>query len=107
MDDLINQIFRVSVKPPCTYDLRFDHTNPDNSDKNINDILIMVFVKGMQILFGGTVNPTNIQKDQFDEVNSYIHSIGYNTIMKGVYDSDNNPTNVEILFEKLNVDVEE
>lgn len=97
----INEIFKVEVKPRKFYNLRLDPTDPENTQKNIYDILINVFLNGIVTLFGNTVNPQNIQKDQFDKLNSYMHSLGYNTVMNGVYDSNGNPSNIEISFTPL------
>lgn len=97
----INEIFKLDVKPPKFYNLRLDPNDPVNSEKNIYDILISVFLNGIVTLYGNTVNPQNIQKDEFDNLNSYINSLGYNTLIKGVYDEIGNPSNIEISFEKL------
>lgn len=97
----VNKIFEAELKPPNFYNLKLDENNPDNKDKNFYDILINVFLNGMVTLFGNTVHPGNIQQNDFNTLNNYMHSLGYNTIMKGVYDEHGNPSNVEISFEPL------
>ena len=97
----INMIFTMEVKEPKTYNLRLNPDDPNNSDKNINDILINVFINGMNTLFGKETNPGNITQDQFDILNNYMKSLGYNTLMNLVMDKNNTPKSIDISFELL------
>jgi len=75
----INLIFTKEPMKPKTYNLRLNPNDSNNADKNIYDILINIFINGMNTLFGSKVHPGNITKEQFDLLNDYIKSLGYNT----------------------------
>lgn len=98
---VFNIIFKEEPKPPNTYNLRLDETNPDNSNIRIDDIIINIFFHGMKTLYGENTNLRTITQEQFDHLNKYIKSLGYNMIFKYEYDANNFPTNVNIWFEKL------
>ena len=97
-------IFTDEPKPPNTYNLRLDESNPENSSIKIDDILVNIFFNGMKTLFGETTNLRNITQEQYEHLNKYMQSLGYNTIFEYEYD-DNFPINVKIWFEQINLTV--
>jgi len=100
---IFDVIFTESPKPPSTYNLRLDTSNPDNVNVKIDDILINIFFNGMKTLYGETTNLRNITQEQYENLNKYMQSLGYNAIFEYVYDDDNFPINVKVWFEKLDV----
>lgn len=98
---ILSMIFSEPPKDTNTYSLRLDDSNPDNQNVNINDILINVFFNGLRILYGESVTLRNITQEQYENINKYMHSLGYNTVFEYEYDDDNFPINVKIWFEPL------
>ena len=94
----INMIFTSEPKEPNTLNLRLDPDDPNNSDVNIYDILINVYLNGMITLFGSTVNPGNISTEQYNLLDKYMASLGYNTNYETKINEHNIPTHVEITF---------
>lgn len=98
-------IFRDEPKPPNTFNLQLDESNPENANIRIDDVLVNIFFNGMKTLFGESTNLRTITQEQYEHLNKYMHSLGYNTIFEYEYDDDNFPINVKIWFEKLIIDV--
>jgi hypothetical protein len=96
-------IFKEEPKPSNTYDLKLDESNPENANIKIDDILINVFFNGMKILYGETTNLRNITQEQYENLNKYMQSLGYNAIFEYEYDDDNFPINVKVWFEKVDL----
>jgi len=97
----INMIFISEPKEPNTLNLRLDPDDPNNANVNIYDILINVYLNGMATLFGSTVNPGNINKEQYEFLNRYMASLGYNVNYETKTNEHNIPTHVEISFKRL------
>lgn len=97
---VLNIIFNEPPKEPNTFNLRLDDSNPENANVKMDDILINVFFNGLKTLFGEN-NLTNITQEQYNHINKYMHSLGYNTIFDYEYDENNNPTRIKIWFESL------
>lgn len=98
---VFNMMFTEPPKEPNTYTLSLDESNPDNQNVKLDDILIHIFFNGIKILYGEDLNLQTITQDQFDTINKYINSFGYNTIMTYEYDENNFPVNVKVWFESL------
>jgi hypothetical protein len=98
-------IFTEDPKPSNTYNLRLDDSNPENANIRIDDILINIFLHGMKTLFGVDVNLRTITQEQYEHLNKYMHSLGYNTHFQYEYDDDNFPINVKVWFEKLIIEI--
>lgn len=90
-------IFKSEPLPPKSFLLELDENTQGGQGTVIYDILINIFLNGITTLFGNTVNPANITKEQFDLVNKYMHSTGYNTKLE--LDLENNRVNIS--FELL------
>ena len=95
----INVIFTEQVRPPGFYNLRLDESEICNDNININDVLINVFINGIHTLFGESVTPANIKKEQFLQANRYMLSLGYDTQYEYIIEN-NIPINVKIWFNK-------
>ena len=96
--ETINKIFMSDLKSPGFYDLKLNDA-PNNKDININDILIHVFLNGLNTLFGNSVTLLNISNEQYNIANNYMKSLGYSTYFNYKYDKDNKPINIDIWFE--------
>lgn len=96
----INMIFTSEPKEPNSLNLRLDPDDPNNSDINIYDILINVYLNGIITLFGKEINPGNINKDQYDITNKYMASLGYHANYEKKINEDGIPTHIEITFSK-------
>lgn len=94
----INMIFTSEPKEPNSLNLRLDPDDPNNANVNIYDILINVYLNGMVTLFGSTVNPGNINKEQYDLLNKYMASLGYHANYERKTNEHGIPTHVEITF---------
>ena len=75
LDNFVEKIFTCSIKPKNTYNLQVDITNI----KDLFEMLLMVFTKGMKILYGntGVVVLKNISETQLYKMKDYFLSIGY------------------------------
>lgn len=98
---ILNVIFTEPPKEANFYNLRLDESNPDNANIKFEDILINVFVNGLKTLFGESTNFRNITQEQYNIINQYMHSLGYNAVFEYEYDDDNYPINLKVWFEKL------
>lgn len=97
----INMIFTSEPKEPNTLNLRLDPNDPNNDNVNIYDILINVYLNGMATLFGSTVNPGNINKEQYNLLNKYMASLSYHANYETKRNEHSIPTHVEISFTEL------
>ena len=100
--EIISLIFKESVKSPNHFNLKLDETIDTNKNINFNDILMNIFLKGIEIKYGNQVTPQNISKDQYTIINSYMNSFGYNTEFGYTYNEDNVPINLNVWFIKFN-----
>lgn len=94
----INLIFTAEPKDPNSLNLRLDSDDPNNQHININDILINVYLNGMNTLFGKQTNIGNINKDQFDHLNKYMASLGHYANLERKSNQNGIPTHIEITF---------
>ena len=99
--EIISLIFKEPVKPSKHFNLKLDETIDINKNINFNDILMTIFLKGIEIKFGNKVTPQNISKEQYTIINSYMNSFGYNTEFGYTYNDNNEPINLNIWFTKL------
>lgn len=75
-----DKIFIESVKSPCSIQLE------GFQDMNMGDLfefLLIVFTNGLRVLYGddnGKVELDQLTPDQFDKVNQYFHSFGFDSV---------------------------
>jgi hypothetical protein len=69
-EDLILKVFNNKPQLPKSYMVSFDVTDL----KNLYEILIEFFYKGMSIKYGEGLN--NLTEERFQEMNKYMASIG-------------------------------
>jgi hypothetical protein len=60
-----------------------------------------IFISGCNILYGNEVTPANISQDQFQHINKYIKSFGYETHYEYTYNEEKLPTNLNVYFTAL------
>ena len=96
----INLIFTTEPNDPNSLNLRLDPSDANNSNININDILMNVYLNGMNTLFGQQTNVGNLNKDQFDHLNKYMASLGHYANLERKTNENGIATHVEITFSK-------
>ena len=101
-DNFIDKIFTNEIKDPKTYNLSVNISNL----KEIFEMLLMVFTKGMKILYGnnGVVDLKNISESEFNVVKDYFMSMGYKLIVavysESEYFSNNITKYADIIINK-------
>ena len=111
LSKMIKTLFASRPTPPNSYklDLSMDDT-PEMTQEVLNElakttsnVLMNIFISGCEILFGNDITPDKISPEQFELVNKYINSFGYNTNFKYTYKDDTNtvPINLDIFFTVL------
>ena len=98
----INMIFTKEPKPPKSLNLLLDPEDKNNENVNLYDILMNVYLNGMNTLFGSEINVGNITKEQFDTLNIYMASLGYYTNCERITNELNVTTHIEISFVEYN-----
>lgn len=90
LDELAERIFAGRPKPRCSIELQLEEDTADIAEDEglefIFKILYLLTHKGMQILFGEQ-NVYNLTEGQFNILQQYTNSYGYNII---VYANDTN-----------------
>ena len=114
---MITIVFSQPAADPGSYKLDLsvetDHEQePEFANelaKTTANVLMNIFISGCQILFGDTITPVNITKDQFKTVNKYINSFGYETHYEYTYndilgkngETIKKPSNLNVYFTAL------
>lgn len=119
--DLKKMITIVFSQPPADpgaykLDLSVETENAEQDPEFANElakttanVLMNIFISGCQILFGGTIRPSNITEVQFTTVNKYINSFGYQTHYEYTYtetlgengETIKTPSNLNVHFTAL------
>lgn len=120
--DLKKMVTIVFSQPPAEagsykLDLSVDNTQDDINNDELNkklakttaNVLMNIFISGCQILFGNDITPINIKEEQFEKVNKYINSFGYQTHYEYTYkdiinengETIKKPSNLNVYFTAL------
>ncbi len=70
-----------SKQPQPSNSIQLDYSNFNLDAKELFEELLMMFTQGMKILYGnssGKVDLINLTQKDFDKVNDYFHSFGFN-----------------------------
>lgn len=86
INKIIRKILSEEVKPPCSIQILPDDKTFDEcgDELSINDLfctLVEGFTEAMKYLYGdanGIVNLSNLSHTNFEKVNEYFNSIGFN-----------------------------
>ena len=107
LQDIVIKIFSEPPKNPCTYNLSV--LNSPNI--TLFQLLMSLLISGARHLYGESVSPNDITNDQFEELKSYMESVGYkikhNYTLLNENDSDpntldeHNPRMINIWFEEF------
>jgi hypothetical protein len=107
LQDIVIKIFSEPPKNPCTYNLSV--LNSPNI--TLFQLLMSLLISGARHLYGESVSPNDITNDQFEELKSYMESVGYkikhNYTLLNENDSDPNildehkPRMINIWFEEF------
>ena len=73
----------------------------DQLSKTTSRVLMNIFITGCGILFGDSVSPGNMTEEQFQLINKYINSFGYNTHYEYTYNDNKVATKLEVYFNAL------
>ena len=73
LQDIVIKIFSEPPKNPCTYNLSV--LNSPNI--TLFQLLMSLLISGAKNLYGESISPNDITSDQFDELKSYMESVGY------------------------------
>lgn len=94
---LINLIFTNSPKPPNSILIDI---NKISTEQNLTPFqcLMTILINGARILFGENINPENISDTQYNTLQKYIKSIGFELHHEYKYDQNNIPIMVNIYF---------
>lgn len=127
LEKMIEIVFSQPPSEPKSYKLDLSVGEDINNDGNSNEVedseklaaelakttanvLMNILISGCQILFGTSVNPSNISEEQFKTINKYINSFGYETHYEYTYTESTNesgetikkPSNLNVYFTALN-----
>jgi hypothetical protein len=72
--EIAKQICVLPPKPPCSIQLVME----DDTETSVEYDLIKDFTLGcMRVLFGQDATPCDLNEEQFDRLNQYVKSVGY------------------------------
>lgn len=75
LGSLVEMIFTKIPKPECTYTVAV--AEQISSEISLFQLLMNILVAGAKKLYGDNITPNDISEDQFEELKTYIRSIGY------------------------------
>ena len=75
LDHLVNKIFCYPPKPPCTYTIAVAQQLSDHV--TLFQLLMTILIIGAKHIYGEHITPNDITSEQFEELKSFIASIGY------------------------------
>lgn len=108
LSKMIQVVFSNPPENPNSYKLDLSVDDIEMTDeildqlaKSTSNILMNIFISGCKILFGEDITPSNITDDQFQLINKYIHSFGYNTHYEYTYSDNKIPTKLDVYFTAL------
>ena len=79
--EITRTIFSKPPKDSNSIQLDFSDADHNLSSKELFEVLLMMFTEGMKTLFGdnnGKVNLGNVTHNDFNKINEYFHSFGFN-----------------------------
>jgi hypothetical protein len=118
--DLNKMIDHIFSEPPQTagyYYLDLELKDLEQNEEtqklqaaNVAQVLMTIFSQGCNKLYGQGITPRNMTQDQFDNVNKYINSFGYEAKYEYIYKDEiaengetiKTPINLNLWFEALN-----
>lgn len=75
LSGLVDMIFTNSPKPECTYTVAV--AEQISTEVSLFQLLMNILVAGAKKLYGDNITPNDISEEQFEELKTYIRSIGY------------------------------
>ena len=87
--EIARQIFSKPPQEPCTIQLMMSHEIPEEETLTDFEFNLMgeITVTGMRMLFGQNANPVTLSETDFDYLNKYIRSMGYD-LKKEIEETD-------------------
>lgn len=98
VSEIVDIIFSTKPQPPYTYTLDLTQFTL-NQNITVFQILMNILINGAKKLYGETVSPATISKEQYEMLQEYMQSIGYKIKHNYTYSKNNTPIAVNIWFE--------
>ncbi len=79
--EITRTIVSQPPKEPNSIQLDFSDAEQNVTSKELFETLLMMFTEAMKILYGdlnGKVNLANVTHEDFNKINEYFHSFGFN-----------------------------
>lgn len=95
VNEIVDLIFSKPPQPPHSYTIDLTAAT---AEQNITvfQILMNILINGAKRLFGEHVTPNTISSEQFQTLQEYMKSIGYNIKHNYTYSEDNTNTPIAI-----------
>jgi hypothetical protein len=93
---IVNVVFAKEPLPPYTYNIALAE---DAYNVTLFQLLMNILMCGAKKIYGDFITADNLTKDQFEELQKYMMSIGYIIKYNYTYNKENIPIKVNIWFE--------
>ena len=93
---IVNVVFAKEPLPPYTYNIGLAE---DAYNVTLFQLLMNILMCGAKKVYGEFITADNLTKDQFNELQKYMMSIGYIIKYNYTYNKENIPIKVNIWFE--------
>lgn len=93
---IVNVIFAKEPLPPYTYNIALSE---DSYNITLFQLLMNILLCGARKIYGDYITAENITKEQFDELQKYMMSIGYVIKYNYTYNKEGIAIKVNIWFE--------
>ena len=93
---IVNVVFAKEPLPPYTYNIALAE---DAYNVTLFQLLMNILMCGAKKVYGEFITADNLTKDQFEELQKYMMSIGYIIKYNYTYNKENIPIKVNIWFE--------
>lgn len=97
VQNIVDTVFSKPPQEPCSYNLVVTDSPFDDVRITMFPFLMEILVTGAKKLFGNDITPHQLTSEQFDKLQSYMLSLGYQ--IKYNYSHNSNNTMVNIWFQ--------
>ena len=97
VENVVDTVFSKPPKEPCTYNLIVTDSPFDDVRIAMFPFLMQILITGAKKLFGNQITPQTLTSMQFEKLQSYMLSLGYQ--IKYNYSQKNDNTFVNIWFQ--------
>ena len=82
LDDFIKKVFSNDPMPRNSYQIQYNNPNVDNANEFIFKELVYTLTEGLKILYGNTIDLSNITEQNIQKIKEYFNSFGFNIYLK-------------------------